>query len=801
MRPGARLGPYEILAPLGAGGMGEVYRARDTRLGRDVAIKVLPASLATDPERVRRFEQEARAASALNHPNIVVVFDVGSAKVSSRGPEEAVSLRGPKGAEAISSDTPGLPRPLRGLAVTEGATEVEVHYLVEELLDGESLRERLQGGPIPPRKVIELAVQMCSGLAAAHEKGIVHRDLKPENLFITKDGHVKILDFGLAKLVEAPLSPEEVAEASTLIGATEAGVVLGTVGYMSPEQLRGQSVDRRADIFALGCVLYEMLAGERAFAGSATADTLAAILTREPRPLAERQPEVPAALELVVLRCLEKRPEERFDTARDVAFALRALTQPEGAAGAMTSSPTSPRDDRPSIAVLPFANLSADAEQEYFCDGMAEEILNALAHVQGLRVVARTSSFAFKGRTGDVREIGAQLDVATLLEGSVRRAGERLRITAQLINVADGSHLWSERYDRRLEDVFAIQEEIALAIVDNLRVHLLGRERAAITRRATENLDAHSAYLRGQFYWNTFTPDAFTRSRASFEEAIRIDPGYAPASSGLGMWYVSQAFWADFPSETAWLEASALAERALASDPESWLAHTVRGNLLAFFERRWVEAEESLRKGTLYGPGQAAAHFNLAAFLVVRRRWEQVVEEARLALRLDPLSAPNCAWSATWLYAAGCENEARVELEKTVAVDPSHWLPHWELAMLAAGKGRLDEARFASEKAVELSGRASMAVTLLACVSQALGDEHRAGLLEEELLERAHRGHVAPTPLAWIADSRRGAVGAVHWLERAAATRDPLLCFYRTVPATLLSGDPAIEAVLQRFDL
>jgi serine/threonine protein kinase/tetratricopeptide (TPR) repeat protein len=751
--PGTRLGPYEVVALLGAGGMGEVYQARDTRLGRDVAIKVLPAEFAADPDRLRRFEQEARAVAALNHPNILAIHDIGT---------------------------------------HEGAP-----YIVTELLEGETLRHRLSGERLPWRRAVEIGAGVADGLAAAHARHLIHRDLKPENLFVTTDGHVKILDFGLVKLVR---SPQEAAVAPTVADTTEPGMIMGTVGYMSPEQVRGEPADARSDIFALGCVLYELLTSRRAFARATSAETLAAILSEpvpEPSSVAtELFPELGG----LVTRCLAKMQGERFQSASDLAYALRAVVGPQHPTQGRSALLASP-DDRPSIAVLPFANLSADPEQEYFCDGMAEEIINALAHVHGLRVVARTSSFAFKGRAQDAREIGAQLDVASLLEGSVRRSGDRLRITAQLINVADGSHLWSERYDRRLEDVFAIQEEIALAIVESLQVHLLGRERAAIERRATENLDAHSAYLRGQFYWNTFTPDGFVRSRESFEEAIRIDPNYAPALGGLGMWYVSQAFWADFPSEKAWVEASALTERALSSAPEYWLAYTVRGNLLANFERRWAEAEEALRRGVLYGPSQAQAHFNLGALLVVRRRWKEVAEEARLALRLDPLSAPNCAWNAAWLYSAGYEDEAGAELAKIVAIDPNHWLPHWGLAMLAAGSARLDEARVEGEKAVELSGRASMAVTLLACTSQALGDERRAGKLEEELRERARRGHVAPTLLAWIAGARRDAEAAVAWLERAAAMRDPMFCFYRTMPATLVSGDPAINAVLERFDL
>jgi TolB-like protein/Tfp pilus assembly protein PilF len=758
MQQGTRLGPYEIVAPLGTGGMGEVYRARDTRLGREVAIKLLRAEVAGDAERGKRFEQEARTVASLPHPNILALYDVGTHE--------------------------GRP------------------YLVTELLEGQTLAERIRAGDLTVAKAVELATQIAHGLAAAHERGIVHRDLKPGNVFVTRDGVVKILDFGLARLAQVEAGGWDRESSPTETGLTAVGSVLGTVGYMAPEQVRGQPADHRSDIFAFGCVLHEMLCGTSPFQRETAADTASAILKEDPPPLAELRQAVSPAMQQLVDRCLEKRPEDRFASARDVAFALaQVLPVPPAGRSIAASRAEATGGRHTGIAVLPFANLSADPEQEYFCDGMAEEILNALAHVNGLRVVARTSSFAFKGRAEDVRTIGSLLDVGALLEGSVRRSGDRLRITAQLIDAVDGSRRWSERYDRRLEDVFAIQEEIALAIVDNLRVHLLGPEKAAIERRHTENLEAYSAYLHGQHYWNTFTPDGFARSRASFEEAIGIDPGFAPALAGLGMWYVSQAFWADYPAEEAWLKASALAERALSSDAEYWMTHTVRGNLLAFFERRWVEAEQSLRRGVQHGPSQAAAYFNLSAMLFARRRWDEVVEESRMALRLDPLSPPNCAWNAIWLNVAGCKDEAAAELAKIVAIAPTHWLPHFGLAMAAAGSACLDDARSESENAVVLSGGASMAVTLLACVCQALGDERRARELELELLDRAHTGYVAPTPLAWVADGRRDVDGAVRWLERAAATRDPMFCFYRTMPATLLSGDPRIEAVLARYDL
>ena len=754
MQPGSRLGPYEIVAPLGAGGMGEVYRARDLRLGREVAIKVLPAEVASDPERLARFEREARALAALTHPNI--------------------------------------------LAIHEFDREGDVAFIVTELLEGETLRNRLSREHLPWRKAVEIGAAIADGLAVAHARRLIHRDLKPENLFISHDGAVKILDFGLARREPEVPFHQAATSASAAPDATTPGTRMGTVGYMAPEQVRGEPADARSDIFALGCVLFELLTGRRAFARATSVETMVAIL-KEPVP----EPSsvvagVPRELDRLVSRCLAKLPGERFQSASDLAYALRAVAAPSEPA---QTDRDEARDDRPSIAVLPFANLSADPEQEYFCDGMAEEVINALAHVHGLRVIARTSSFAFKGRSEDIREIGARLDVATLLEGSVRKAGDRLRITAQLINVADGSHLWSERYDRRLEDVFAIQDEIALAIVAALEVRLLGRERAAIERPATVDLDAYSAYLKGLYHWNKLSPEGFARSRECFEEAIRIDPAYAPAYNGLGMWFISQALWADLPPEEAWPQCKRALEKALSLEPDSAMAHAGMGTLLAFSERRWQAAEESLRRGTALGPNAAAAHLNLAVLLTIRRRWDEAAAEARVSLRLDPLSAPNCAWSADCLDAAGHHEEGRAELERVIALDPTHWLPHWALSLLAARGGRPEEARAEGEEAVRLSGGASASVALLACACYALGDGQRGEALRAQLEARAQGGHVPPSHFAWMDAARHEVECAVRWLECAADIRDPSFATYRMIPPTLVGSDARIEAVLSRFDL
>jgi serine/threonine protein kinase len=441
---GDKLGPYEILGPIGAGGMGEVYRARDSRLGRQVAVKIL------NGKHGDRFEREARTIAALNHPNICQLYDVGP------------------------------------------------NYLVMEFIDGTPLK-----GPLPPRRAIVYAGQILDALDAAHKKGITHRDLKPGNILVTASG-VKLLDFGLAKIgpAIAPLA----SDASTQdISPTEPGTVLGTAAYMSPEQAKGGEADARSDIFSFGLVLYEMLSGRRAFSRNSAIETIAAIVRDEPAPL-----NGPSNLSAVVSRCLCKLPASRFQTISEVRAALEQATGVRA-------------DDAPSIAVLPFVNMSTDKENEYFSDGLAEEILNLLAKIAGLKVIARTSSFAFRGKEQDITQIAETLRVRTILEGSVRRAGNRIRVTVQLIEGQNGSQLWSERYDRDMTDIFVIQDEIGHAISEALKVRLAPRTRTA-------NIEAYQNYLKGQYHYLRLTPESLAKAKEFFEQSLAIDPNYAPVS-------------------------------------------------------------------------------------------------------------------------------------------------------------------------------------------------------------------------------------------------------------------------------
>ena len=439
LTPGTRLGPYEVLSPLGAGGMGEVYRARDPRLGRDIAIKVLPEALASDANRLERFEREARTVAGLNHPNIVVLY-------------------------SIEQDGP-------------------TRFLTMELVEGQALDTHLLPGGLPGARVIELGIAIADALTAAHEKGVVHRDLKPANVMLSREGRVKVLDFGLAKFAGAEDSAAQTMTVAAPLSTD--GMIMGTAPYMAPEQLRGELVDARTDLFALGILLYELATGRRPFQGKSTAELASSILRDTPPKLQSTRPDLPQDLERIVGRCLEKAPRERFQTALDVLNELRAVRRAAENGGDARRA-AAPASGTASIAVLPFANRSGNPDDEYFSDGLADELLNVLVKIKGLHVAARASSFHFKGKGATIAEVGRALSVATVLDGSVRKSGDRVRISMQLVNVADGHHLWAETYDRTLDDIFAVQDDIAQSVLKELRTTLLGPQiRRRRNRRRT----------------------------------------------------------------------------------------------------------------------------------------------------------------------------------------------------------------------------------------------------------------------------------------------------------------------------
>ncbi|MCL6501328.1 MAG: protein kinase [Pirellulales bacterium] len=593
----SQLGPYQILAFVGSGGMGEVYRARDSRLEREVAIKVLPEAYAEDAQAVGRFFREMRAVAALSHPNIVTIFDIG----------------------------------------TEGG----LAYAVMELLHGQTLRRRTQQGLLEWPRAVEIGQGLAEGLSAAHAKGIVHRDIKPENVFLTEDGGVKILDFGLARLQSHGGS----AGVGASLLATQPGMLLGTVAYMSPEQVRGTVADARSDIFSLGCVLYEMVAGQRPFVGGSAGETMASILHASPAELSQSGQHRPAELDRLIMRCLHKEPARRWQTMREVAQALRQLGQ--GALGGRgdshrlletasflnTPHPAADVPRGPSLAVLPFRNMSSDPENEFFSDGLAEELISVLSKLQGLRVASRTSSFVFRGRDEDVRKIGEQLNVRHVLEGSVRKAGSRLRISVQLVNTADGYQLWSETYNRELQDVFAIQDEIAQSIASSLQVILTESEKRKIERAPTCNAEAYEHYLRGRYYVRQFRRETFELALQMFSRAIAIDPNYALAYAGTAdchsLLYVS------FNHPTSVEAADQASRKALELAPELAEAHVARC-LAVSLKKDYAEAEREFQRAVGLDPNLFEAYYYYGRTCHAQGKYLEAARLFEHACRLCP---------------------------------------------------------------------------------------------------------------------------------------------------------------------
>jgi TolB-like protein/tetratricopeptide (TPR) repeat protein/tRNA A-37 threonylcarbamoyl transferase component Bud32 len=685
LQPGSRLGPYEIVGLIGAGGMGQVYRARDPRLGREVAIKVLPDEMQRDPERLRRFDQEARSVAALSHPNVLAIYDVGT------------------------GDTP---------------------YLVTELLDGETLRDQLNRGPLPVRRVIDVGGQIVAGIAAAHARSIVHRDLKPENVFLTTSGVVKILDFGLAK-VAPPIDAD-----ATRGGVTGDGTLVGTIGYMAPEQVRGLASDHRADIFAIGAIFHEMVSGARAFHGDTPADTLSAILTTEPPSLVSSAPGTPAPFARLVSRCLAKHPRDRFESARDVEFALGSLAD---AAPAGASANT----DEPSIAVLPFTNMSVEPDTEYFSDGLAEELINALARLRGLRVAARTSAFQFRGRSTDVREIGRQLNVEHVLEGSVRRAGRRLRVTVQLINVADGYHVWSERYDREMADVFEIQDDITQAVVKTLEPALLGHQ-SLVVRRHSDNVQAFELYLKGRHLWHQRTPQSLRAGITQFDAAIALDPDYALAHAGLADSYAILSVYGFVSVGEARAKAEPAAIRAMALDAQLAESHFAMALFAYYLTGNWTDAERHFRETLRIQPRSSMAQAYFGLFLSSCHRFDESASRVAEATALEPLAPFAHAVGALSMYVAGRHEQAVALGERALTLHPDFALGLWAVGVASGKLGRFDRAIGALERIVSISGRAPVFLSLLGLTYARAGRRSDALALVDELETRAASEFVSP---------------------------------------------------------
>jgi serine/threonine protein kinase/tetratricopeptide (TPR) repeat protein len=744
---GSRLGPYEITAKLGHGGMGEVYRATDTRLERDVAIKVLPPAFAADSARLARFKREAQTLAALNHPNIAHIYELA-----------------------------------------EGA-------LVMELVEGDDLSLLIARGALPLAEALPIARQIAEALESAHEQGIVHRDLKPANVKVRADGAVKVLDFGLAKAMDNRVAPSaDPGDSPTLTApGTKLGMVLGTAAYMAPEQARGKSVDKRADIWAFGAVLYEMLSGARAFKGDETLEVLAAVL-RQDIDWTALPPETPVRIRRLLSRCLDRDVKHRL---RDIGEARVAIAEELAAPGEVASSAAGTDHDVQSIAVLPFVNLSADMGNEYFSDGLAEEIINALTKVTDLRVIARTSAFAFRGREQDLRTIGARLRVGTLLEGSVRTAGNRIRVGVQLIKVADESHLWSERYDREMTDVFALQDEISQAVANALKVKL------SPPRRQTGDIEAFQSYLQGLYWYQRYTPESLSRAQESFERALECDPGYAHAHAGLAVFYYGLgALGSKRMNEMATL-AKAAAERALAIDETLSEAHAVLGVVAGAVEYDWEQAERHFQRAMAVDPIPPLVRVRYALYyLTPLRRFEEAVEQYQRALETDPLSMMVHFGLAFALY---CQRRYRSAVEharRAVDLYPDYWLVHFAMGLALSRDGSLQQAIASFETTVRLSPSFAHAAGFLASAYAEAGERDRAEKLMEETRERGRRAFVSPAVFAIYHAALGQAERMFEDLDAALAERDPYLTRMDAEPLfEPFRSDPRYRGLLARMKL
>lgn len=752
---GRHLGHYLVLEELGRGGMGVVYVAEDTRLDRAVALKVLRPEIAESADRRARFQQEARAAAALNHPNIVHLYSV----------EESDALL----------------------------------FITMELIRGHSLHTLLSAGtPLALPRMLAFAVQMAEGLACAHAVGILHRDLKPANVMITNDDRLKILDFGLAKLL-TPASTSR-PDAVTMAGVESSpGMTLGTVGYMSPEQALGRTLDPRADLFGLGVVLFEMATGRAAFEGDTLAAVFDQLLNRQPPAPRTLNPALPVRLAAIIEKTLEKDPERRYRSANELLHDLKQVDSPNTRSA--TPPPVAEARMPSSIVVLPFVDMSPRKDQEYFCHGVTEEIINTLTTVPGLRVISRTSAFALQGSNLEVTEIGKRLRVATALEGSVRKAGNRLRVTAQLVNAEDGYQLWSRRFDRDLSDVFAIQDEVAATIVNELRRGLAG---ARVAKRTPLDLAAHDSYLKGMYALNRWTDESTASAIDKFRDAIARDPRFAPAYTALAeaqiFLYSSLGI---LPATETVPEARWAVEKALELDETLAEAYRVRAAIAMNHDWDRQGAADAIARALELGPGSAAAHLRSAWRLALfERQHNQALVELEEAERLDPFDfqVKTQIGYVHWFHHD--LDRAIAQFERVLALEPKFAFAHYALGDAYTQRGQYDRAFAEFDKAIELGGRTVNHIGVLGYTHALSGNYDRAHALLQELRARASEGYVSAVWTALIYLGLSDRENLFHWLDRAFEERDgSLVLITGALEFDPVRDDPRFKSLLGRMGL
>jgi TolB-like protein/Tfp pilus assembly protein PilF len=738
--------------------MGVVYRAEDTRLGRLVALKFVSSTLADDPVALRQFALEARTLSSLNHPNICTIYEIDSWE--------------------------GRP------------------FIAMEFLSGQTLRQRLAQSTFGATALVDTALQICSALDAAHGRDIIHRDVKPANIFITEQGPTKLLDFGLAK--HMPLEDVDTALSG---GFTEAGRVLGTANYMSPERLLGRDIDHRSDLFSLGAVLYEMVTGCHAFDGESVVEVIDSVLHGDPAPLDERSGPQPKGLMRIIARLLQKDPDDRYDSAAALAAALRQLRDELASGRAPMAVQASDWPvARASIAVLPFRNLDPDTDNDFFADGLAEELIVALTQIEGLKVAARASAFMFRGGQAELREIGAQLKVETVLYGTIRRSGHRIRVACRLTNVADGFQIWSERYEREMtetSEIFALQDEITRSIVDKLKVAWVDRVKPM--RRYTDNRDSYLCYLKGRFYWAKRYAGGLEKALAEFRTAIAGDPERkivgdpqnALAYSGQADVFAFLGLYSIIPPRDAFAKAAKAAAVALSIDERLPEVHTSLG-LIALSKWDWPLAEKEFTRATELDKGQALAHMYYAWLLALRNRPREALIAIDRAQRSD-LLAPLVNSGAGWMYFLMRQyGRAIEECKKSEEREPDFLVGLYVMAMAYMRKGEFARAMSLIERATELSNRAPFYLGLLGQVYAETGRHAEVEQILSELDGRRAKGYVPPHCYVYIYASLGDKDRAFAWQEKACEDGAPP--FYFMSPAIeTLHDDPRHKAHLARM--
>ena len=780
---------FRIVEKLGAGGMGVVYKAEDARLHRFVALKFLPDNLAQDAQALERFRREARAASALNHPGICTIHDIGE---------------------------------------QDGRA-----FIAMEFIDGETLRSHINGRPLPLEEILRLGIQIADALDAAHAEGIIHRDIKPANVFVTRRGQAKVLDFGLAKLVRTGIAREGVESGEVADSMSIVGIISGTPSYMSPEQVRGDNLDARTDIFSLGLLLYEMATGRQAFSGSTGGVIIEAILTRSPVPVRSINPELPAMLEEIIDKAMHKNIEQRYQRAADIRGDLQRLERgpdsgwriaqadPGLAAkstkndsqssaettGADSGTRRSFRTERvsrviDSLAVLPFENATRDPENEYLSDGIAGSLINNMATVPKLRVMAQSTVFRYKGRGIDPQAVGRELNVRAVLTGRIMQSGESLRIGAELVDVATGSQLWGAQYDRKPGDIFSVQDDISTEISEKLRLKLTRAEKKRLTKRQTDDAEAYRLYLKGRHHGNRWTEDGFYKAIQYFQEAAEKDPSYALAFSGVADSYVLLGWNSYLPPKEAFPKAKMAAMRALRIDPDIEEAHTAVAAVLWLYDWKWEEAEAEFKRSLTLNPAYPTANHYYAEYVMTMGRQGEAIEKMKASQELDPLSLIISGAIGWANYMDRRYEDAIEQLRRTAELEPNYSMTYWILGLILRKMGRYEQAIREGEKGMKLSGGSPLISAALAQTLATAGRRNEAIQILDDLTKLAKEKYIAPYFLAGIHIGLGEEDRAMEYLEKSYEEHSHWLIYLHIDPSMDgLRSDPRFQDLLGRVRL